>query len=239
MFAWGFLNFWMIFFMGRAMARGPNGLAWTITQSGLVFPFLMGVLLGGTKLTAPRALGFLLILTNVVVSGLSKDDGGKKGGSTLRWFLPALVAFLFCGANQCANNLVSYLPPADRPAQLERMLWGGVGTLVAWALHEAAMRIAHGPAAPDPDLRGKYLYLAKVCGIALIPGFLASCFFLFNALDRLRDAGLVAIASPMMVNACLLGFFVYGWFGLRERPSRPQCIAFIAGLFGIVLLSVE
>ena len=66
MVAWGFLNFWMIFFMGRAMARGPNGLAWTVTQSGLVFPFLMGVLTGRTELTWFRAAGLVLGLLTVL-----------------------------------------------------------------------------------------------------------------------------------------------------------------------------
>ena len=238
MFAWGFLNFWMIFFMGRAMARGPNGLAWTVTQSGLVFPFLMGVLTGRSEPTPLRMVGFFLILANVVVSGLSKSRGAQTGGPTARWFLPALVAFVFCGANQCAVNLVSYLPGDVRPAQLERMFWGGIGTLAAWALHQAGRRALAGPAPRDPDLRAKYLYLLKICGLALIPGFLSSFYFHFNALDLLEAAGAIAVASPMEVNACLLGFFVYGWFCLRERPSAPQCAAFAAGLAGIALIAL-
>ena len=237
MAAWGFLNFWMIFFMGRAMARGPNGLAWTVTQSGLVFPFLMGVLTGRTELTWLRAAGFALILGNVVVSGVAKG-GTSKGGSTARWFLPALAAFVFCGANQCAVNLVSYLPEASRPENLERMLWGSLGTLSAWALFMAGRRLLEGPPPRDPDLRGKYLYLLKICGIALVPGFLASFWFHFNALDGLAAAGAIAIASPMEVNACLLGFFLYGRLVLRERTSALQNAAFALGLLGVLLIAL-
>ena len=237
MVAWGFLNFWMIFFMGRAMARGPNGLAWTVTQSGLVFPFLMGVLSGRTDLTWARAAGFAMIVGNVVVSGFARG-GASKGGSTLRWFLPALAAFVLCGANQCAVNLVSYLPADIRPENLERMLWGGVGTLAAWAVFTAGKRLLEGPAPRDPDLRGKYLFLLRVCGLAIIPGFVASCWFHFNALDRLEAAGAIAIASPMEVNACLIGFFLYGRLALRERTTALQNAAFAMGLLGVVLIAL-
>ena len=237
MVAWGFLNFWMIFFMGRAMARGPNGLAWTVTQSGLVFPFLMGVLSGRTDLTWARAAGFAMIVGNVVVSGFARG-GASKGGSTLRWFLPALAAFVLCGANQCAVNLVSYLPADVRPENLERMLWGGVGTLAAWAVFTAGKRLLEGPAPRDPDLRSKYLFLLRVCGLALIPGFVASCWFHFNALDRLEAAGAIAIASPMEVNACLIGFFLYGRLALRERTTALQNAAFAMGLLGVVLIAL-
>ena len=205
MVAWGFLNFWMIFFMGRAMARGPNGLAWTVTQSGLVFPFLMGVL---------------------------------SGHSPLTW---ALAAFVLCGANQCAVNLVSYddvVPAAMRPANLERMFWGAAGTLGAWAVHAAGRRLLEGPAPRDPDLRAKYAFLLKVCGAALVPGFVASCWFHFNALDRLQEAGAIAIASPMEVNACLLGFFLYGRLALRERTTAAQNAAFAMGLLGVALIAL-
>ena len=240
MVAWGFLNFWMIFFMGRAMARGPNGLAWTVTQSGLVFPFLMGVCSGHSPLTWARAAGFALIVGNVVVSGVAKG-GDSKGGSTLRWFLPALAAFVLCGANQCAVNLVSYqdvVPVGMRPANLERMFWGAVGTLAAWAVFSAGKRLLEGPAPRDSDLRGKYVFLLKVCGAALIPGFVASCWFHFNALDRLQEAGAIAIASPMEVNACLLGFFLYGRLALGERTTALQNVAFALGLLGVVLIAL-
>ena len=237
MVSWGFLNFWMIFFMGRAMARGPNGLAWTVTQSGLVFPFLMGVISGRSPLTWARAAGFAMIVANVVVSGVSKG-GSAKGGSTLRWFLPALAAFVLCGANQCAVNLVSYLPEDARPENLERMFWGGVGTFAAWAVFTAGKRLLEGPSPRDPDLRAKYAFLLKVCGLALIPGFVASCWFHFNALDRLQAAGAIAIASPMEVNACLLGFFLYGRLALHERTTAAQNAAFAMGLLGVALIAL-
>ncbi|MBQ6471621.1 MAG: hypothetical protein IJJ33_06535, partial [Victivallales bacterium] len=40
----GFLNFFQLELMSRAMQKGPNGIIWSIVQSGFVFPFFMGVL---------------------------------------------------------------------------------------------------------------------------------------------------------------------------------------------------
>ncbi|MBR0057241.1 MAG: hypothetical protein IJP66_07915, partial [Kiritimatiellae bacterium] len=39
----GYLNFWMVVYMGKAMLRGPNGIVWTIVQSGFIFSFTLGV----------------------------------------------------------------------------------------------------------------------------------------------------------------------------------------------------
>ena len=77
-----------------------------------------------------------------------------------------------------------------------------------------------------------------MCGLALIPGFVASCWFHFNALDRLEAAGAIAIASPMEVNACLIGFFLYGRLALRERTTALQNAAFAMGLLGVALLAL-
>ena len=243
MFLWGFLNYWMILSMGRAMARGPNGPVWTITQSGFVFPFALGVLSGNTRFSWLLAAGLALALANVAVTGLAKGAGTaadapaaeRRGG---RWFPLALVAFVFCGANQCAVNLVSYLPPEVRPESLERYVWGNFGALAGWLLHAAWKRLREGSPPPDPELRAKYAFLLKICAVNIAIAFVASMLFLFEALDRLEEAGAAAIASPVMVVSCFLGFAAYSGLVLRERLSRTQWIAFAAGLAGIVLLSV-
>jgi hypothetical protein len=239
MLAWGFLNFWMTFFTGRAMARGPNGLSWTIAQSGLVFPFLMGLATGQTAPTWTGAAGFLLILANVVASGIGRDASAgapRAGAPARRWFPPALAAFFLCGANQCAANLVSYLPPDARPQTLERMFWGLVGATAGWVLWAIGRRLLGAPR--ETGVAAKYAFLLKVCGLALPLQFSVSVWFLFRSLDLLQEAGLAAIASPMQVNACLIGFFLYGRLVLRERTTALRTIAFALGVLGVFLIAL-
>ncbi|MBQ6248515.1 MAG: EamA/RhaT family transporter, partial [Kiritimatiellae bacterium] len=61
---------------------------------------------------------------------------------------------------------------------------------------------------------------------------------LYNALDRLQAAGLAAIASPIMVASCLVGFVIYGAIALRERPNRHQWLGLLCSLGGIALLAM-
>lgn len=60
---------------------------------------------------------------------------------------------------------------------------------------------------------------------------------LYNALDRLEAAGLISIATPTMLSACLVGFTIYGAVVLHERPSRPQLMGTAFALAGIALIA--
>ena len=249
MAAWGSLSYVMAVFMGRAMARGPNGAAWTIVQSGFVFPFAMGIALGNTAATPTRLAGLALVLAGVAFGGMARTTGHENDGGAASdvgsapepparrgWLVPALLGFIFCGANQCAVNLVSFLPPEARPAQPERIVWGALGMLAAAALHGlAAVSVGRGrPGATHAPLS----FLVKVAAAEAVVWLFAGLFLLYNALDRLQAAGLAAIASPIMVASCLAGFLVYGALALRERPNRHQTLGILCSLGGIALLAV-
>jgi drug/metabolite transporter (DMT)-like permease len=74
-------------------------------------------------------------------------------------------------------------------------------------------------------------------GILFAILFLSSFCFLYNALDRLEEAGRIAVANPTMLAACLVGFTLYGAMFLHERPSRAQLLGTAFALAGIVLVA--
>lgn len=240
MAAWGALSYVMAVLMGRAMALGPNGAVWTIVQSGFVFPFAMGIALGNTPATPPRLAGLALVLAGVAFGGMARGSGDmaspQKTGASRAWLAPALLGFIFCGANQCAVNLVSFLPPEARPAQLERIVLGALGMLGAAALHGFAAwkAVGSGPRAEAP-----FRFLVKVAAAEATVWLFSGLFLLYNALDRLQAAGLAAIASPIMVASCLAGFLIYGAVAMRERPNRFQALGLLCSLGGIALLAAN
>jgi drug/metabolite transporter (DMT)-like permease len=247
MAAWGALSYVMAVFMGRAMARGPNGAAWTIVQSGFVFPFAMGIALGNTAATTTRLAGLALILAGVVFGGMARNTNYAEAAPAPQksrvWLVPALLGFVFCGANQCAVNLVSFLPPEARPAQPERIVWGALGMLAAAAIH-GLMSMARGATPPHSGTRAlarpaPLAFLVKVAAAEATVWLFAGLFLLYNALDRLQAAGLAAIASPIMVASCLAGFLVYGAIALRERPNLHQTLGILCSLGGITLLAIQ
>ena len=250
MAAWGALSYVMAVFMGRAMARGPNGAAWTIVQSGFVFPFAMGIALGNPAATPTRLAGLSLVLAGVVFGGMAKTGKATDHSSVVvrhsslrgaapphrAWLVPALLGFVFCGANQCAVNLVSFLPPEARPAQPERIVWGALGMFVTAALHGLVAQIGR---QDRPNTTPSPLsFLIKVAVFESVVWIFSGILLLYNALDRLQAAGLAAIASPIMVASCLVGFVIYGAIALRERPNRHQWLGLLCSLGGIALLAV-
>ncbi|MBQ7721750.1 MAG: hypothetical protein IJT64_02450 [Kiritimatiellae bacterium] len=252
MAAWGSLSYVMAVFMGCAMSRGPNGASWTIVQSGFVFPFAMGIALGNTSATPTRLTGLALVLAGVVFGGLAKTSKATGGASSVgrhsssrgraaprrAWLVPALLGFVFCGANQCAVNLVSFLPPDARPAQPERIVWGALGMLSAAVLH-GIVAAARGATTPRPESGTAPLsFLIKVAAVEAAVWLFAGLFLLYNALDLLQAANLAAIASPIMVASCIVGFLIYGAIALRERTNRHQTMGIVCSLVGIALLAM-
>lgn len=255
---WGFLNYYMALCMGRAMRTGPNGTVWTIVQCGFVFPFVLGVAIGNTALTAPRAAGLLCVLVGVFFCGRARGatratahraaagsentrtrngaDVAQNGGG---WLAPALAGFVLCGINQCAQCMASLAPPETRPTALVRILCGVAGAFAALLPHRLWLwrRERRAAAPPDPDLGAKYRYLLRICAVSSAIFFLSSFCFLYNALDRLEAAGRIAVANPTMLAACLVGFTIYGAAFLRERPSRAQLLGTAFALAGIGLVA--
>ena len=237
---WGSLNYYMALCMGRAMRIGPNGTVWTIVQCGFVFPFVLGVAIGNTELTATRAAGLLCVLVGVFFCGRARGGGASRDRSdSWVWLAPALAGFVLCGVNQCAQCMASLAPPEMRPTALVRILCGVAGAFAALLPHRLWLwwRRRREGAPPDPDIGAKYRYLLKICCVSSAIFFLSSFCFLYNALDRLEEAGRIAVANPTMLAACLVGFTIYGTVFLRERPSRAQLLGTVFALAGIVLVA--
>lgn len=234
---WGVFSYAQNICVGRGMRTGPNGIVWTIAQSGFVLPVVMGFALGNTPFTALRATGVLCVLLGVALCGRA------KGGATVHraaggggWLVPSLLAFLFCGLNQCAQALASFYPEEVRPSPLVRVLCGALGVLAAVAAH----RVFHNPgAAGDGDAPAprRYGFLLKICAVNAVFFFLAGFCFHYNALDRLEAAGRISVANPVMLAACLAGFAIYGAVALREKPPPLQFAGTAATVLGAALIA--
>ena len=233
----GLLNFLMIQLMARAMLKGPNGIIWSIAQSGLVFPFAMGVLCFDVPLSPARGVGLFAITASVLLYGLSRrQTRGAAHSGLWHWFAPALAAMFLCGGNQCLGNIASYLPEGPALGSPYRVLFIQTGTFTAWL----AGNLSSGGPSLLPRLRAqpRGKLLACVTGL-LAASILSGCFFLYPGLDRVARAGLGAIGYPVAVCTCVIGFLLYSVIGLREKFETLQKIGLVAGLAGIALISMR
>ena len=159
---------------------------------------------------------------------------GKDEPSALRQWLPAaLLGMLFCGINQCGANLPSYLEGGQEFSGTFRTFALYFGLLMSALVHLAGQSLRGtrlAPAAPG-ELRGLALWAVGVGTMS----FLTSRYLAFPGLDTLKRLGAGSMGYPVMVASCIVGFFPYGVFVLRERINARQALGAVLGLVGILV----
>ena len=246
----GVFNYLMILAMGSAMKHGPNAIVWAIVQSGLIYPFLMGWLVFDVPMGLRRLCGIALIVASVFLyasrraEASARDDSqakapGASGAgadepSTLRQWLPAaLLGMLCCGINQCGANLPSYLEGGQEFSGTFRTFALYFGILVSALVHLGIQRLRGtrlAPAAPG-EMRGLAAWTIGVGAVS----FLTSRYLAFPGLDTLKRLGAGSMGYPVMVASCIIGFFPYGLFVLRETINVRQAVGAVLGLAGILI----
>ena len=233
--AFGILNYFMFLAMGAAMRRGPNGIVWSIIQSGIIFPFLMGILVFHVTPTASRIGGMVLMVSSVILFGLGKgkkeEAKGPHEGKNL-WYLFALLGLLLCGLNQCCANLPSYLNNGEPIGSVYRACFAQVGTLAGWLIGSLATRTLSRPKFHPGELK-KILFFAISLNAV---GLTASYLLFYNALNFLAEADAGSLGYPLVVSSCVVGFFLYSVIFLREKTGILQKIGFLFGVAGIVII---
>ena len=75
----GMLNFLLLQLMSIAMQSGPNGIIYGIVQSGVVFPFMMGILFFNVPRPPARISGMVLLIIALFLFGIAKGSGVSVG----------------------------------------------------------------------------------------------------------------------------------------------------------------
>ncbi|MGI5868353.1 MAG: hypothetical protein ACOX9C_02765 [Kiritimatiellia bacterium] len=246
-FSNGFFNYLMIRLMGTAMKRGPNAIVWATIQSGFIYPFLMGWLIFGVPMNACRITGIILIVTSIFLyaaRGKARSAQNVTGAQqratdssepVAAWLIPSLLGMLCCGINQCGANLASYLPRGQEFPSAFRNLVSIFGALVGCSLGLAWQHI-EGTRLRRPtwrDLRTTAIFAAAVMSVS----FTSNVFLMYPGLDILESLGRGPMGYPIMVCSCVIGFFPYGIFVLKERINPIQALGVVVGIVGIVLVS--
>ena len=230
----GILNNLALELTARMMSCGPQGISWAIFQSGMIFPFIMGISFFGEELTIINGTGMVLMLTALLLFGLAKDNGGKK--SNLRWVLLGILAFTINGINVALINLPSFIEGLRGTSPLLRALSASTGLVIGAALFEEF----HTPgkltaevikACRNPTL---WLYVGIQQPIRIIVQF----FLMFQGMNFMAEHGLGNAAYPIMVITNVGGVMLYGIFFGKDRLTPMQAIGLVFCLLGIVGLSV-
>lgn len=226
-------NFIVFLLLERAMRYGHNGLIWSIVNSALIFPFLMGIVVFGVDASVCRWLGAAAIVAGIFTakmkkSGDTEEAQAKNNRACLLW---TLAAFISAGITQSSVNIPSYLDGIEHISNLQKgfvMQLGMISAAVAtlpFMLDAAELKRAWKPTV------GMSLFLTVMNGLFL-------CVFLYSSCDMLKEAGAGAIAYPVIVGVTITAFSLYSIAVLKEKLSVMTVISMILTVCGVVMVAL-
>lgn len=231
----GFLNFGQLLLMSAAMEHGPNGIIWSLIQSALIFPFLVGVAVFHSRVSCLYGGGFICLLTALFCFGLGKPSGNSVS-SAAHWKGATVIAFLCTGGQQVCVNIPSYFPEMTKVSSVIRTLTAGAGMAGAAFLYILIWMLRGNHTEWRRNMNSKIFWIF-VLGQQEF-SLLASYFFLYRGMDRLAEAGIGAVSYPLLVRSCLISFNVFSLLVLKEHLTPLQktgLVLCITGVIGICL----
>lgn len=206
----------------RSMTAGAAG--WTVGQSAMVLPFLVGILLLGEPPRLAGILGLLAILGSLVAFSRSRKTPGSGLIPDHGWFRHALLALLLLGIQQSLCLIPSAWEGWCDTARLRIPLLLTSGAL-ALIVVSARRRLR-----PERGIR----LLATLYAALVISGQV----LLFAAMDRLRAENRLALAFPIAIGVSMLAVALWDRLIWKNRPDRSAWVGILLGLLGVVLMAL-
>ena len=229
----GTLNFIMLQIMSKAMQCGPNGIIWSIIQSALVFPFIVGIVFFDVKLTLLRGIGIFLLLSALVIFALGKDNSSKNG----KWKLLAFLALFITAIQQNLSTLPSYFEAARGVPSIVRALSSSSGVLLgAVVLNLILMNREHWMKIKS---NSRNMTLWKYIGALQFFSLIFSYTLFYPGMNIMADAGMGGMCYPMMVGSCIISFSVSSIFILKEKMRLIQIAGLVICICGLILICTK
>jgi drug/metabolite transporter (DMT)-like permease len=224
MFLVGILSSLAFIIVLHAMKDGHHGIIWTISQSAMVIPFLVGILLFNEPLLFWNGGGMLLVFFSFLIFGLKKNAATiENPASSSKWFWLSLSSFFVLGAAQAFSTVPSYWPGWGDAANLRPPLMSA-----GFALGYSAVMFFRKKWPNQETL--KYSLLIVVFT-------LPSYFTAYWSMDALAAFNKVSLVYPVSVGISIVGFSFYSLGFLREKSNWSSRFGMIFALAGLGLLA--
>jgi drug/metabolite transporter (DMT)-like permease len=214
--------------MSKAMQIGPNGIIWSIIQSALVFPFIVGILFFNVQFTIFRCLGIICLLTALVLFAFTKSNQSSNN----KWRYLAFFALAITAVQQNLTTMPSYFPEAKAVNSITRTLASSAGACIAAIIYNLVRMDKSLLVKLKSNIKNKTLW-KYVISLQFFNLFFAYTLF-YPGMNVMADAGLGGMSYPMMVGSCIVSFSLTAVIILKEKFSLIQFFAMIICIVGLV-----
>ena len=207
--------------LSRAMQTGPHGIAWSISQAAMVFPFLCGWLVFGEDVSWLRLAGMIALAASLPMIGFGKPQVGVVDRKKI---FP-----VFCGAALLLIGLqqVLTLTPNEMGVSEAALTWRVPLLTICWLTWAIPMLLKKQKINRPVLLDGIWYGITNIAG--------QSCFYV--SVDYLSEAQASGIVYPL-ASGCCIAFFALYCFVVRREKSAPLELGGLALLLcGIGLLA--
>ncbi|MBE6359613.1 MAG: hypothetical protein E7057_10270 [Lentisphaerae bacterium] len=205
----------------QAMRHGSHAVAWTFTQSAMIWPCLGGWLIFHQPVRYLNLAGLLLIIAALCCLGISQNKDAEKKNSLLAIML-CIAAMIMQGISQFCT-----LFPGEWQMSKAALSWRlpvlALTGFIAWAIAAAIIRPALGKAV----IKSSTIYSLVVA---------AGQITLFIAIDALTPVNMTGIVYPAAISICIILFALYCAVFRKEKLSIPAISGLTLLLAGVILL---
>lgn len=210
------------FFLKRAMDRGSQGIAWSVSQSSMVVSFLCSVAFLRSAAAPAQWAGLALVLAGLALFGRNKP-AAAPGANDARYVRLVLAAFVLVGIGQFLRLL-----PGSMHLSKEALTWRLPLQAPVGAVFWTGLCLAKGVWRPRAVWKASIPY-------AVVSVLGQTCFYL--AADAADARRLTSVVMPVSIGTCILLFALWCRFFRGERLSRGGWTAVALDIAGIALLS--
>jgi drug/metabolite transporter (DMT)-like permease len=118
----GMIGTWGVILMQKSMRWGHHGITWIISQSAMIFPFLVGVFMFKETVSLPKIAGLLLVVISFISFGLGQFHSTDQSAKPLiYWFPLAVFSFFILGIHQSLSLVPNHWQNWEDTANLRAM----------------------------------------------------------------------------------------------------------------------
>lgn len=236
-FVSGLVNNRQLVDMAKAMETGPNGIIWSIVQCGFVIASLVGIVFYDVEVTVWNYVGFVAIILALNIMGFAKDN--KYDATSSVWKRLAFRAFMWTGIQQTLCNIPSYYESANEVNSMWRtvILMIGIGGATPLFMMFNKKDSDAFVTTLKEHIRNPRVW--KCISVTIVVGTFAATMLMYPGLDAMAKVKSGAMAMPLMVCSCIIGFDVYGFFALHEKRNLLQMFALLLCLAGAVAICLK